>query len=121
MNVVNPTHQASSKIFFISSSSLLFRSICHDWSDAKCRELSNTVATMEPGYSKILINDWVLPDTGGPLVPALLDIQVLAVISGMERTQTQWRGLLKAVGLDIVNFHTIGTENEDLIEAVRKA
>ena len=43
---------------------------------------------MEPGYSKILIKDGVLPDTGSPLVPALLDIQVLALLSGMERTQT---------------------------------
>ena len=43
---------------------------------------------MEPGYSKILINDWVSPDTGSSLVPALLDIQMLAVLSGMEGTQT---------------------------------
>lgn len=98
-----------------------FRSICHDWSDAKCREiLSNTVAAMEPGYSKILINDWVLPDTGSPLLPALLDIQMIAVLSGMERTQTQWKELLGSVGLEIVKFHTIGKEIEGLIEAVRK-
>ena len=68
----------------------------------------------------ILINDWVLPDTGNPLVPALLDIQVLVVLSGMERTQTQWRELLGSVGLEIVNLHTAGNEVEGLIEAVRK-
>ena len=75
---------------------------------------------MEPGYSKILINDWVLPDTGCPLVPALMDIQVLAVLSGIERTQTQWRELLGSVGLEIVHFHTAGNEVEGLMEAVRK-
>ena len=116
MNVGNHTHRASSKITFISSSSLLFRSICHDWSDAKCCELSNTVAAMELGYSKISINDWVLPNTGSPIVPALLDLQVQAVPSGMERTQTQWAGLLEAI-----NFHTDGKEIKGLIEAARKA
>ena len=75
---------------------------------------------MEPGYSKMLINDWVLPDTGSPLVPALLDIQMLVVLSGMERTETQWKHLLASVGLEIVKFHTIGKEVEGLIEAVRK-
>ena len=75
---------------------------------------------MEPGYSKILINGWVLPDSGSPLVPALLDIQVLAVLSGMERTQTQWRELLGSVGLETVSFHTACNEVEGLIEAVRK-
>ncbi|CAF9913570.1 MAG: hypothetical protein ALECFALPRED_008912 [Alectoria fallacina] len=98
-----------------------FRSICHEWSDEKCREiLGNTVAAMEPGYSKILINDWVLPDSGSPLLPALLDIQMLAVFSGMERTQPQWKKLLGSVGLEIVKFHTLGKGTEGLIEAVRK-
>lgn len=76
---------------------------------------------MEPGYSKILINDWVVPDTGSPLIPALLDIQIMAVLPGMERTQTQWKELLESVGLEIVKIHTIGKEVEGLIEAVRKA
>ena len=75
---------------------------------------------MEPGYSKILINEWVVPDTGSALIPALIDIQMLAVLSGMERTRTQWMELLESVGLVIVSFYTIGKGFEDLIEAVRK-
>ena len=75
---------------WIGARAYFLSSICHDWSDAKCRQiLSNTVTAMEPGYSQILTNDWILPDTGSPLVPALLDIQMLAVLSGMEHTQTQ--------------------------------
>ena len=74
---------------------------------------------MKPRYSKILINEWVLPDTGSALIPALLDTQMLAVLSGMERTQTQWRELLESVGLEILNFHTIGKGVKGLIEAIR--
>ena len=75
---------------------------------------------MELGYSKILINEWVLPDTDCSLRPALLDIHMLAVPIGMERTQTQWKELLESVGLEVVKFHSGGKEVEGLIEAVRK-
>jgi len=105
----------------IGAKAYYFRSICHDWPDSKCRELlSNTVAAMEPGYSRMLINDWVLPDTGSPLMPALLDINMIACLSGMERTESQWKELLESVGLEILKFWASGKEVEGLIEAIRK-
>ncbi|TVY18906.1 O-methyltransferase asqD [Lachnellula arida] len=97
------------------------RSIFHDYSDAKCREiLQHVVKAMKPGYSKLLVFEWVLPDAGSPLYPALLDINMMALFSGMERTEIQWRELLGSAGLEIVKFWTIGKETEGLIEAVRK-
>lgn len=75
---------------------------------------------MLPGYSKLLIFEWVLPDIGTPLYPALLDINMLALLSGMERTTSQWKALLDSVGLEIVKFWTIDNETEGLIEAVKK-
>lgn len=97
------------------------RSILHDWSDQKCHEiLENIAAAMKPGYSKLLLNEWVLPDMGVPLYPALLDINMMALLSGMERTKTQWKELLSSVGLTIVKFWEIGPEDEGLIEVVRE-
>lgn len=93
---VGDEHQTSYARIYTALRSLLgarayhFSSICLHWSDAQCRQLlSNTVAAIKPGYSKVLINHWVLPDTGSPLVLALLDIPVLAVLPGSERTHTQ--------------------------------
>ena len=45
-----------------------------------------------------------LADTSSGLIPALLDINMLALLSGMERIETQWRLLLGSVGLEIVKF-----------------
>jgi hypothetical protein len=93
----------------------------HDYSDAKCREiLQNVVRVMKPGHSKMLIFDYILPDVGTPLWPALLDIQMMAVLSGMERTETQWRELLGSVGMEVVKFWKISDEREGLIEAIQK-
>ena len=55
-----------------------FRSIMHDWPDQKCKEiLKNTISAMRPGYSKLFINEWVLPDSNAVLYPALLDINMM--------------------------------------------
>lgn len=67
--------------------------------------------------SKILINEWILPDVGTPVYPALLDIQMMGIHSGMERTETQWRELLKSVGLS-AKFHKVDNNSEGLIEAM---
>ena len=73
---------------------------------------------MQKGYSRLLISDWVLPDTNVTLFPAQFDILMIALISEMERTQTQWRELLAVAGLDVVKFHLIDFETEGLVEAV---
>ena len=75
---------------------------------------------MRAGYSKLLINDWVLPEAGAPLYPSLLDINMLALFSSMERTVNQFSELLALEGYTIVDFHTV-PGNEGLIEAVVKA
>jgi hypothetical protein len=98
-----------------------FRGICHDWSDSKCRELlGNTAKAMEKGYSKLLINDFVLPDTDVPLHPAVLDIMMLALCAGVERSEKQWRALLDSIGLQIIKiWRTAGVEA--VIETMLKA
>ena len=55
-----------------------FRSIMHDWPDQKCKEiLKSTVSAMKPGYSRLLINEWILPDSNAALYPSLLDINMM--------------------------------------------
>lgn len=97
------------------------RSCLHDYNDKDCQSiLKAIVKAMKPGYSKMLIFEWILPDVGTPLYPALLDINMLSLFSAMERTETQWRVLLDGVGLEIVKVWSIGTHTEGLIEAVKR-
>lgn len=95
-----------------------FRYILHDWPDDACVEiLRHTAAAMEPGYSKILIFEWILPAKNVPLYPSLLDINMMAVLNGMERTEEQWNTLLTKAGLKVVKFWKNGEDQEGLIEA----
>ncbi|KAJ8132202.1 hypothetical protein O1611_g1425 [Lasiodiplodia mahajangana] len=96
-----------------------FRSILHDWPDAECiKILKITAAAMAPGYSKLLLSEFVLPSKNTPLYPALLDVNMMAVLNGMERTEAQFTELLDAAGLRVVRFWSIGSEVEGLVEAV---
>ena len=75
---------------------------------------------MEKGYSKLLLSEWVLPAKGVPLYPALLDVNMMALLNGMERTEAQWTALMEAAGFRVVKFWSVGSETEGLIEAVLK-
>ena len=74
---------------------------------------------MEPGYSKILINDWVLPDQGSSFRAAMMDLNMMANLSGKERTESQWEALLDQAGLTIIELWGSADE-ERVIEAVLK-
>lgn len=55
-----------------------FRSIFHDWPDADCiKILKRTAEAMTPGYSKLLLSEFILPASNTPLYPALLDINMM--------------------------------------------
>lgn len=82
------------------------RAVMHDWPDKKCQEiLSRTVEAMDKSYSRILIEDFVLPDQGVDMRAASLDITMMLFHMGIERTEAQWEELLHSVGLEIVKIY----------------
>jgi hypothetical protein len=92
-------------------------SVLHDWTDADCRRiLSNLVPAMKRGYSKILINENVIPSTNAYWETTSLDIIMMADFASQERTETQWRMLVESVGLKIVKIWTVRRGVESLIE-----
>lgn len=96
-----------------------FRSIFHDWPDRVCQQiLRNTISAMAPDYSRILIVDFVLPDTETPIMQASMDIQMMSIGAGVERSEHQWRNLLHSVGLEISGIWSQSPGAESVIEAI---
>lgn len=90
----------------------------HDWSDDKCRViLKHTVAAMERGFSKLLIEDYIIPDQNAWPKEALTDMIVMAWCSGIERTRQRWTELLESVGLTITRFWLPSGYHKGIIEA----
>jgi hypothetical protein len=91
-------------------------SVLHDWPDNLCHKiLANITAAMKPGYSKLLINENVIPDTGAYWETTSLDLIMMEIGSG-ERTERQWQTLLESAGLNVVKIWTAQRGVESLIE-----
>lgn len=72
---------------------------------------------MDPAYSSLLIDDYVLPDTGADRRASALDFLMFMFAGGMERTAGQFEMLLDGVGLEIVKIWKAKTDLECVIEA----
>ena len=103
----------------IGARAYYFRTIFHDWPDDKCVDiLRHTADAMKAGYSKLLISESILRDTNTGLVPASLDLQTMGLHAGKERSEKQWRDLLRVAGFEITGIWHSTKGEEDVIEAV---
>jgi hypothetical protein len=90
--------------FFVSVPSAdvyVMKHILHDWDDARCIQLlANCAHAMRPG-GRVMIAELVLPDTDAPGLAPLMDINMMAIVPGKERTQAQYARLFEAAGLKL--------------------
>ncbi|KAI1340584.1 putative O-methyltransferase [Xylariaceae sp. FL0016] len=92
--------------------------VFHDWPDNRAIEiLTQTKAAMRKGYSKLLICDIAIPATGATSPQATMDIGMMITLSGSERTEFAWKGLLAEAGFKIIKFWRDPMGYEALIEA----
>ena len=75
------------------------------------------VRVMKPGFSKILINEIVIPDQNAHWLTTGLDLIVMGLLAASERTENQWEILLGSVGLRIVKIWGHPESTKSLIEA----
>lgn len=95
-----------------------FHAVLHDWPDAECaRILRHIVPAMKRGYSRLLVYETVLPAQGASSLMTTLDLQLMNIVSGLERTESHWRKLLESVGLRVVGISSHFRALESVIEA----
>jgi hypothetical protein len=117
-NIVRQKHDMFGEQPVKGARAYYMRNIFHDWPNNRCVEIMKRIAdAMTKGYSKLLIFEWILPARDVPLYPALLDINMMTLLNGRERTEEEWTALLKEAGLKLVKFHVVGPTEEGLIEA----
>lgn len=71
---------------------------------------------MKPGYSKLLINENVIPDIEADWQLTALDLMMMTIVSSGERKEQQWRQLLEKAGLKILKIWSYENGVESLIE-----
>ncbi|KAF2438301.1 sterigmatocystin 8-O-methyltransferase [Karstenula rhodostoma CBS 690.94] len=91
--------------------------ILHDWPDKYCHQILGCLKkAMIPGYSKLLIHELILPNTGAVEIQARFDLVMMTLGGGAERSRTQWIKLLEDSGFCNIELHE-HLDHDGIIEA----
>jgi hypothetical protein len=87
--------------------------ILHNWDDASALRILRTVRAAAANTARLILLEGVIEPGNEPDGAKWLDLLMLALFAGRERTEEQWRTLLANAGFQPVRF------DEGLIEARR--
>ena len=76
----------------------LLMEVIHDWSDAESVSILKAIRRAAPSHAKLLVIEEMVPDSPEPAWSKMLDIHMLALIGGKQRTRSEYEALLDASG-----------------------
>jgi len=87
----------------------LLKAVLHDWDDAQARQILQKCRASAARGAKVLVIEMVIPSDGSASFAQLMDLNMLVMLTGRERTADEYRALLDASGfrLDrVIPTHT---------------
>jgi hypothetical protein len=75
--------------------------ILHDWDDDHASRILHTIRTSAPSHARVVIRDAVIPPGDEPHGNKWLDLLMLVLLRGRERTEEQWRKLLSGSNFEV--------------------
>jgi hypothetical protein len=79
-----------------------------DWPDQQAQRILASIAAAGGGV-RLLIVDFVVPPGDTPHLSKMSDLNMLAMMGGKERTDTEWRALLTSAGFTGIEIRPTGT------------
>ena len=76
----------------------MMKLVIHDWDDERCIRLLRNVRRAMPPEGRLFVLDGVVPPPGVPAFDKLLDLEMLVLPGGLERTAEEFRGLFERAG-----------------------
>jgi hypothetical protein len=76
----------------------LLSMVLHDWSDEEASRLLANLKAAAPAGARLVAFEFVVPDGGGPHMAKMIDLTMLGMLNGRERTQTEYQLLLEKAG-----------------------
>jgi hypothetical protein len=77
----------------------LLMDVLHDWADEDVKRILAAVRRAAPRHARVLIVETLVAESPGPHLGKTLDIIMLAVTGGRERTRSEYAALLDDAGL----------------------
>ena len=83
----------------------LMKSIIHDWDDERAAVILNNCRRAISPRGRVLLCECVVPPPGEPSFAKLLDLEMMMIPGGRERTAEEYRDLFAATGFRLVGIH----------------
>jgi hypothetical protein len=91
--------------------------ILHDWDDERSVAILEQVRRAIPEQGKLLVVELVLPEGNDPFLGKWLDLHMLVLLGGRERTAAQYTTLLQTAGFELTR--TVSTRTgQSVVEAI---
>jgi hypothetical protein len=87
-----------------SGDAYVLSGILHDWDDAAASKILSTVRAAAPAGARLLVIDSVVPPGNEPHGSKWLDLLMLVLAGGRERTEPEWRSLLEMNGFETISI-----------------
>jgi hypothetical protein len=95
----------------------LLMEVIHDWNDEDSARILAAVRRAAPSHARLLIVEAIVSEAPGPDFSKVLDVIMLAVTGGQERTPSEYEALLTRAGFRLERI--IATPSQySIIEAV---
>jgi SAM-dependent methyltransferase len=91
--------------------------VLHDWSDSEAARILRSIADAAAPGARLVLVEMVMPEGDGPHVTKMVDLIMLAMVGGRERTETEWRSLLEEGGFTLDRIVSGSTGVMSAIEA----
>jgi O-methyltransferase len=76
----------------------LLMEVIHDWDDDEAVAILRAIRRAAPEGATLLVIEQMIPDASGPAWTKLLDIHMLALLGGRQRTRQEYAVLLEMAG-----------------------
>lgn len=97
----------------------LMKFILHDWNDEQCDAiLANLAKSAQPGSKLLLIETVVEENDNQPSASKVMDLNMLVMTGGKERTPSEYAALLEKAGFKLTDVYPTPSPLQ-IVEAVR--
>lgn len=82
----------------------LMRHIIHDWNDDQCHTILTNIHRVLPATGRLLVAESVIPPGNDPFFGKLLDMNMLVIPGGQERTAAEYETLFAKAGFRLTRI-----------------
>jgi hypothetical protein len=91
--------------------------VIHDWDDQKAARILTAIRKAAAPGAKLLLIECLVPEDSNPSWTKMLDLQMLTLLSGKERTKKEYSEMLRTAGFRLDRLIDIGMSTS-ILESV---